>query len=412
MSGANRHTLGFIFIVALIDAAGLGIIVPVTPALIVELTGASLDVAAGYGSWLISLYAVTQFFCAPVLGNLSDRFGRRPVLLFSLLAFGLDYLVMGFAPTLGWLFLGRFVAGAAGATFTTANAAIADITPPEQRAQNFGLLGAGWGIGFAIGPVIGGFLSTLGPRAPFFAAAALALLNAAYGFWVMRETLPRENRRPFALRRANPVGALFQMRGFPAILPLFAVVVCYMIAHDANPSVWAYYTKLKFAWSEADIGKSLGAVGLCLAVVQGGLIRWIVPKLGEQRTVYLGFFLMGIGYFGFGAATAGWMIYASILPFALGGVAMPALRGILSRRVPANAQGALQGAITSIMGLTATVSPLIMAELLFGVFSAEDAPIYFPGAPYLAAALLMALGLVIFAAVMRTPAAHASPSTQ
>ncbi|MBW2237167.1 MAG: TCR/Tet family MFS transporter, partial [Deltaproteobacteria bacterium] len=396
---SDRRALIFIFITVLIDMIGFGIIIPVMPELIMELTGVGLSRAALYGGWLLFLYALMQFFFAPIIGNLSDRFGRRPVLLCSLVAFGFDYLLMGLAPTIVWLFAGRFVAGIAGATHSTANAYIADVSPPEERAQNFGLMGAAFGLGFILGPVLGGLLGEYGPRVPFFAAAVLALCNAVYGFLVLPETLPAEERRPFDLRRANPVGALAQMRRYPVIVGLFGAFVLYMVSHNANPTTWTYYTMLKFSWTEREVGYSMGFVGLGVALVQGGLIRAAIPRMGEMRAVYLGYALMSLAFVGFAFASAGWMMYAFIVPFSLGGLATPALRGIMSNTVPANAQGELQGALASVMSLTAIVAPLFMTQL-FAYFTSDAAPLYFPGAPFLTAGVLLLGSIAVFAGVM------------
>lgn len=396
---SNRRALTFIFITVLIDMIGFGIIIPVMPELIMELTGEGLSRAALYGGWLLFLYALMQFFFAPIIGNLSDRFGRRPVLLCSLVAFGFDYLLMGLAPTIVWLFVGRFVAGIAGATHSTANAYIADVSPPEERAQNFGLMGAAFGLGFILGPVLGGLLGEYGPRVPFFAASVLALCNAVYGFLILPETLPAEERRPFDLRRANPVGALAQMRRYPVIVGLFGAFVLYMVSHNANPTTWTYYTMLKFGWTEREVGYSMGFVGLGVALVQGFLIRAAIPRMGELRAVYLGYALMSLAFMGFAFASAGWMMYAFIVPFSLGGLATPALRGIMSNTVPANAQGELQGALSSVMSLTAIVAPVFMTQL-FGYFTSDAAPLYFPGAPFLAAGVLLLGSIAVFAGVM------------
>lgn len=384
--GGSKRALVFVLVAVLIDTIGFGIVAPVTPELIMELTGEGLSEAARYGGGLLFVYALMQFFFAPILGNLSDRFGRRPVLLLSLLALGFDYLLMALAPSLAWLFVGRTLAGAAGATFATANAYIADVTSEEERAQSFGLMGAAWGLGFILGPVIGGVLGELGPRVPFFAAAALSVANVAYGFFVLPETLPPEKRRPFSLRRATPLGALGQMTRYPGVLTLFGALVLYQLAHDALPSTWTYYTMLKFDWTERDVGFSMGVTGFAIALVQGLVIRAAIPRLGERGAVFVGMFLMATGYAGFAWAAQGWVMLAFIAPFALGGLAMPALRSILTARVPANAQGELQGAISSLMSLTAIVAPLFMTQL-FGYFTSPGAPVYFPGASFLAASL-------------------------
>jgi DHA1 family tetracycline resistance protein-like MFS transporter len=397
---ASRKALAFIFITVLLDMIGFGIVIPVLPELIRELTGEGLAAAAVYGGWLLFVYGAMQFLFAPIIGNLSDRFGRRPILLFSLSMFSLDYLLMGFAPTLAWLFIGRMLAGIAGATGATASAYVADVSPPEERAANFGLIGAAFGLGFIIGPVLGGLLGEYGPRVPFFGAALLAALNVLYGLLVLPETLPRHARRQFDLRRASPLGALLQMRRYPVVAGLFAALVFYQLAHDASPSTWSYYTMLKFDWSERDVGYSLGFVGVMFAVVQGGLIRYVIPWMGEERASYFGLSMMIVGFLGIAFSTESWMMYLFIVPFTLGGIATAAARGIMSNAVPANAQGELQGATTSLMSLTAIVAPLLMTQL-FGYFSSETAPIYFPGAPFLAAALLTVVSFLVFMRVMR-----------
>lgn len=407
---ANKRALLFIFITILLDVIGFGIIIPVLPELIMELTGEGLSRAAVYGGWLLMLYALMQFFCAPVLGNLSDRYGRRPVLLFSLMAFSADYLVMGLAPTLTWLFFGRIMAGIAGATFAPANAYIADVSPPEKRAQNFGLVGAAFGLGFIIGPSVGGLLGQLGPRVPFFAAAGLAMLNMVYGFFVLPETLTEDKRRPFSLKRANPAGTFLQVRRYPLVVGLLGVMFLYQIAHDANPSVWSYYTMEKLGWSERDVGYSLGFLGLMIAIVQGGLIRKVIPRMGEKRVVYAGLVMFALGFLGFALAANSLMIFAAIVPFALGSAAIPALKGIMSNRVPGNAQGELQGAITSLISFTAIVAPLMMTQL-FGYFTSADALIYFPGAPFLTAAMMTFMAVLVFMRVIRGASSPAEAGT-
>ena len=394
----SRMALLFIFATILIEMIGFGIIIPVMPDLIMHLTGEGLDDAARYGGWLLSLYGLMQFLCAPIIGNLSDSYGRRPVLLLSLFAFAVNYVLMGLAPTIGWLFVGRVLAGGTGATLSTANAYIADITPREKRAQNFGMIGAAIGLGFVLGPVVGGILGEYGPRVPFFAAAALACLNLLLGTLALPETLSSEKRRVFSIRRANPVGALLQVKRYPLVLSLLFVLLLYQIAHDANPSTWAFYTMEKFGWSVREVGYSLGFVGIMFAIVQGSLIRIIIPRLGYKRTVLLGFLLMATGFLGFAFATSGWMIYVFIIPFALGGVAPPALRGIISNQVPDNAQGELQGAMTSIVSFTAIVTPLFMTQL-FSYFASPSAPLYFPGAAFLAAAILLVASVLQFSRI-------------
>lgn len=398
-TGGGR-SLVFIAITVGVDALGFGIVIPVIPELIVGLTGEGLGTAARYGGWLLFCYALMQFAFAPVLGNLSDRFGRRPVLLCSLAGLGFDYLLMSLAPTLAWLFVGRVLAGACGATHATANAYVADATPPERRGQSFGLMGAAWSLGFILGPVVGGLLGGLGPRVPFVAAAALAFANVAYGLAVLPESLPAERRRPFELARANPVGALRQIRAHPFVASALVSIALYQIAHDANPSTWTYYTMLKFDWSEREVGYSLGAVGLLLMTMQAGGIRLALAWLGERRTIYLGLAAMAVAYAGFGLSAESWTMVAFMLPFAVGGMAMPALRGLLSREVPSNAQGELHGAITSIASLTAIGAPVFMTQL-FACFTEGPAALYFPGAPFLAASVLVAAGGLWFWRTLR-----------
>lgn len=394
MTKQKTPALGFIFVTLLIDVAGLGIIIPVVPRLIQELTGGSISDAAQYGGWLISSYAVMQFLCAPIMGGLSDRWGRRPVLLASLLGFGFDYLLVAFAPSVGWLFVGRTVAGVLGASFTTAGAYIADISTPENRAQNFGIIGAAFGLGFIVGPVIGGLLGGLGTRVPFLAAAGLSLLNCIYGYFILPESLKPENRRRFEWKRANPIGTLSKLFTYPVIAGLFISLAFVYISAHAVQSNWAYYTIEKFKWTEALIGISLGVVGIVSAIVQGGLIRIIIPKLGNERSVYVGLALYAAGLVLYAFAMQGWMMYAITILYCLGGIAGPALQGIMSGIVPPNAQGELQGGFTSLMSVTSIFGPLIMNSL-FAFFTDASAPVYFPGAAMLLGAILMVISSLL-----------------
>lgn len=390
MANNRKAALGFIFVTLLIDVTGLGIIIPVIPKLIEGLIHGNVSDASRYGGWLSFAYAIMQFIFAPVIGNLSDQYGRRPVLLLSLLGFGLDYLFQAFAPTIGWLFVGRIIAGIFGASFTTASAYIADISTPENRAQNFGMIGAAFGLGFIIGPVVGGLLGHYGPRVPFIAAAILSLVNAIYGYLVLPESLPKENRRKFDWKRANPMGSLLQLNKYPAVSGLiFSVVLVYIAAH-AVQSTWTFYNIEKFQWSERMIGYSLGFVGLMVAIVQGGLIRAIIPRLGNERSVYIGLLLYGAGYLLYGFATASWMMFAFTVVYSLGGIAGPALQGIISSAVPANEQGELQGALTSLMSATSIIGPPLMTNL-FSYFTSPKAPVHFSGAPFLMGAVLVLL---------------------
>ncbi|HQW84305.1 MAG TPA: TCR/Tet family MFS transporter, partial [Ferruginibacter sp.] len=360
MASNRNAAVGFIFITLLIDVVGFGIIIPVMPTLISQLKGVDISTASTYGSLLMFAYALVQFICAPIIGNLSDKFGRRPVLLFSLFCFGIDYLFLALAPTYGWLFVGRIIAGISGASMTTGAAYIADISTPENRAKNFGMIGAAFGLGFIIGPMIGGLLGGIGPRIPFYAAAILAFINWIYGYFVLPESLKLESRRPFEWKRANPIGALLHLRKYPAITGLaFAIFLVYVAAH-AIMSNWSYFTMYRFNWDEKMVGISLAVVGVLVAAVQGGLTRIINPKLGNEKTLYIGLLLYAVGMFLFGIANQSWMMFAFLIPYCLGGIAQPALQSIMAGHVPANVQGELQGTITSLMSFAAIIGPLLM----------------------------------------------------
>ncbi|MEP3279567.1 MAG: TCR/Tet family MFS transporter [Stappiaceae bacterium] len=390
---SSRLAISFILITVVLDSIGIGLIIPVMPQLIEELTGDPINIAAEWGGLLTFIYALMQFVFGPTVGNLSDRFGRRPILLVSLLFLSFDYLIMALAPTILLLLVGRTLAGIAGANFSTANAYIADVSPPEKRSQNFGLIGAAFGMGFIIGPVIGGFLGEYGARAPFYAAALLALVNAAYGWLVLPESLPKEDRRAFDWRRANPFGALKQLRKVPVVAGIMMAAFLFDIAHFVYPAVWSYYTVEMFNWSSAQIGLSLAAVGVGFAVVQGWLIRIIVPKFGESKTLIFALLMNVISLVWISFSTEGWMIFAIIPLTSLGALAGPAFSGIMSQQLPQDEQGELQGLISSKAGLATIISPLMMTQL-FGHFAGDGAPIYFPGAPFFAAALLVTLSFL------------------
>ncbi|SHK69221.1 TCR/Tet family MFS transporter [Hymenobacter psychrotolerans] len=394
MSAARKPALAFIFITLLLDVIGFGIIIPVLPKLITHLTGEPLSAAARYGGWMGFAFAGMQFLFSPVLGNLSDKYGRRPVLLVALFGFGLDYLFLAFAPSIGWLFVGRMIAGITGASFTTAGAYIADISTPENRAKNFGLIGAAFGLGFIIGPVLGGKLVGFGAQVPFLVAAGLTFLNWLYGFFVLPESLAPENRRPFSWSRANPIGSLLLLRRYPVILGMVGSLVLVYIAAHATQSTWSYYTMYKFHWSESRVGDSLGVVGLLTALVQGVLIRYLNPKLGAARSVFVGLGFYAIGFLLFSVAPTGWMMFAFLIPYCLGGIAGPALQGIMSGQVPPTEQGELQGALTSLVSLTSIVGPPLMTNL-FSYFTSPAAPVHFLGAPFLTGAVLTVGSLLL-----------------
>jgi DHA1 family tetracycline resistance protein-like MFS transporter len=390
----NRSAaLVFIFITVLIDVIGLGIIIPVIPKLIEELIGSNTSDAARYGGWLVVAYAGMQFIFAPILGGISDKAGRRPVLLISLFGLGIDYIIHAIAPTIGILFAGRLLAGIAGASFTTANAYIADISTPEKRSQNFGLVGAAFGLGFIIGPVIGGLLSEFGLRVPFLVAAGLSFLNVLYGYFVLPESLSVNNRRTFSWKRANPVGSLKHLQKYPVISGLIITFVLLHLAAHAVQSTWTYYTMYKFDWDIKLVGLSLGFVGLLIILVQGGLIRIVIPRFGQKNAAYIGMSLWWLGLVLFAFAYKSWMMYAFLIPYALGGIAGPAIQGILSNQVPISEQGELQGALTSLMSIAAIIGPLIMTQLFYR-FTNSDSNLIFPGAPFIAGAVFVALGIL------------------
>jgi len=394
MTVKRSAALSFIFVTILIDVIGFGIIIPVMPKLIEHLTGGGLSEASQYGGWLLFAFAVTQFFCSPIVGGLSDRYGRRPVLLLALLGFGIDYLFLAFAPTIAWLFVGRVIAGATGASMTTATAYIADVSEPEKRAQNFGLVGAAFGLGFIIGPVIGGLFSHWGPRAPFLAAAALTFINVLYGYFILPESLLPENRRAFDWKRANPLGSLMHLWRYPVVTGLIASLVLIYIAAHSVQSTWSYFTMLKFNWNETWVGYSLGFVGLLVALVQGLLIRITIPKLGQKWSIYTGLLFYTFGLILFAFADKGWMMFVFLVPYCMGGICGPALQGVISSQVPPTEQGELQGALTSLISVTSIIGPPVMTNL-FAWFTKPGAPVHFPGAPFLAGAVLTLISILL-----------------
>lgn len=394
MRSDKPAALGFIFVTILIDVIGFGIIIPVMPKLIMQLINGDLSDASRYGGWMLFAYSAMQFLFAPLLGNLSDKYGRRPILLFSLLGFGIDYLFLAFAPSIFWLFVGRIIAGITGASFTTATAYIADISAPEKRAQNFGIIGAAFGMGFIIGPLIGGLLGGLGPRVPFLVAAGLTLINWLYGYFVLPESLAKENRRAFDWKRANPLGSLLQMSKYKEITGLVVSFILIYLAAHAVQSTWSFYNMKKFQWTEAQVGISLAVVGVCVGLVQGVLIRKTMVKLGQQKSVYVGFVFYAVGMVLFGIAAQGWMMYAFTLIYCLGGIAGPALQGIISNHVPANEQGELQGGLTSLISVTSIIGPPIMTGL-FSYFTSANAPFQFPGAPFILGSVFMVISALV-----------------
>ncbi|GGB24347.1 TCR/Tet family MFS transporter [Puia dinghuensis] len=391
----KKAAIGFIFVTLLIDVMGWGLIIPVMADLISKLKGIPPNEASPYGSYLLAAFAVTQFLFAPVIGNLSDRFGRRPILLFSLLGFGIDYIILALAPAYGWLFIGRVIAGITGASFTTASAYIADVsTDPSERAKNFGMIGAAFGLGFVLGPALGGVLATWGIRAPFWGAAILCLLNCLYGYFILPESLSKENRRPFDWKRANPFGSLKFLSSHPEIGGLAISFFLIYLAAQSVQGNWNFFTSYRFGWGPKMIGISLTVVGVLVGGVQAGLTRVVNPKIGNEKSIYIGLSLYTVGLVLFGFASQSWMMFAFLVPYCLGGLAGPALQSVISGHVPPNQQGELQGALTSLMSLTTVIGPLIMSNI-FAYFTSSKAPFYFPGMHFLLGALFMLMATII-----------------
>ena len=398
---SSRAALTFVLLSVFIDSLGFGIIIPSLPSVIMQLTGEPLATAADWGGYLMAVYALLQFFMAPVFGNLSDRFGRRPMLLGSLFAFGVDFLVTGLATSMLWLFVGRAFAGVFGASFSAAGAYIGDISDDTNRAKNFGFIGAAWGCGFTLGPVIGGFVAEhIDPRAPFFVAAGLAFANVAFGLFALPESLPVERRRAFEWKRANPFGAFKSLTHLPMVAGLLFAMFLYQIAHDSLPAVWMFYTQEKFGWNPAQMGLSLTFVGIMTVIVMGGLTGVVVPRLGERRSILLGFGLMTVGFLGYAFASQGWMVYPALAIGSLGGIANPAVQSVMSRQAGPSAQGELQGANASIASVAAILSPVFMTQT-FSYFSTSDAPVLFPGAPYLISGVLVFCCVLICARAVK-----------
>jgi len=362
--------------------------------LVSSLKGVPINEASSYGAILLFGYAFSQFLFAPVLGNLSDQFGRRPVLLLSLFGFSVNYLLLAWAPSFFWLIIGRIVAGVAGSSVSTAGAYIADVSTEETRAKNYGMVGAAFGLGFIIGPAVGGLVASLGVRAPFYAAAALCLLNGLYGYFILPESLSPENRRKFNWRRANPFGALKIFLSHPTVARLAIVYFLIYLGAQAVQSTWSYFTMYRFGWNEKLVGISLAVVGLLVAIVQSVLVRVINPKIGNEKSIYVGLSFYTVGLFSFAFASMGWMMFVFLIPYCLGGLAGPSLQSKLASLLPANVQGELQGALTSLMSLTAILGPLIMNNL-FAYFTRPDSTIHFPGIAFFLGSIAMFSSLII-----------------
>ncbi|MEM7778807.1 MAG: TCR/Tet family MFS transporter [Pseudomonadota bacterium] len=390
---ATRSTLFFVALIVFIDMVGIGLIIPVLPSLLEEVTGQGPDQTAEIGGYLLFAYALMQFTFAPIIGGLSDRFGRRPVLLVTLFMLGIDYAIMAWAPTLFWLFVGRVLSGIMGASWAAANSCIADVASKEERGKFFGIMGAAGAGGFVIGPALGGLLGSVDVRLPFIAAAVLAIAGAAVGYFLLKETLPKERRRPFTMARANPLGTLLQMTRHPVVLGFLAVIFFSQLAAQSHITIWAYHTELVFGWSELEIGLSVALFGTMLVIVQGGLTGKVIARIGPQRTILLGFFLSFPANFVFAFAPTGSYMIIGILIGCISGLCFPAMQQIMSSTIAEDAQGELQGAIASTISITSIFGPLVMTST-FGTFADDQGP-FFPGAPYLVAASLSAIAIGI-----------------
>lgn len=393
--------MAFILVTVFIDVLGIGIIIPILPELVKEFVGGTTAEAGRWYGVIAATYALTQFFFAPLLGALSDRFGRRPIILVSLFGLGIDYVILGFAPSIGWLFLGRIIAGVMGASFTTANAYIADVSGPDDRARNFGLIGVAFGLGFIFGPALGGVLGEIHLRLPFFGAAALALINWLYGFFVLPESLPPEKRGKFSWSKANPVGSLVVLRTYPLVAGLAVSFIFIGLAQRGLEVVWVLYTGHRFGWDESTNGLSLALVGFMAVLVQGGLVRPVVKRFGERRAILFGLTVATFAFLGYGLAYEGWMMFVVIVVGSLGGLAGPSIQGLIAGTVNPDDQGKIQGAITSLMSLTAIFSPLIFAAGLFSYFTSPVAPVNLPGAPFLLGSAMWATAFVILLRLFR-----------
>ncbi len=397
----SKNAMLFIFITIVIDATGLGIILPTLPDLIAETSNVELGESKMYAGYIAMVYAAMQFIFAPIIGGLSDRYGRRPVLLMSLFGLAIDYVIMFYAPSLFWLVIGRCISGMFGASYSTATAYIADISTKETRTKNFGMVGAAFGVGFIIGPAIGGILGDVGIRVPFLFAAGLSFVNFIYGIFVLKETLAPENRRAFSLKRSNPIGSFIQILKYKELANMFIVIFMYYIAGTAIQNTWVYLTQEKFLWTKLEIGISLALVGVFVAVVQGGLTGIFAKKWGDVKTAYIGLIIFFLAVLGIGFANQGWMLYAMMLPYAFTGLAGPTIQSIMSKNTSSSEQGELQGSITSIISLAEIIGPVLMMALMSWttVGIPESERVY--GSPYFAAAVFVILGFFFFHRAVR-----------
>ncbi len=394
-SPASKHAITFVFITVFLDMVGFGLIMPVLPALIEDVAHITIAEAALIGGWMFFAFSATQFLFGPTMGNLSDAFGRRPLLLLAVFGLLIDYVIMALAPSLFWLFVGRAFAGLCGASYVIANAYIADVTAPEERAKAFGLMGAAFGLGFVIGPAIGGILGEYGPRVPFYAAAAISGLNLVYGFFVLPETLGADKRRAFDWRRANPFGTLKVFRQYQGVLPLCGIVAIYFFASSVYPAIWPFWGIAKFGWTESLVGVSLAVFGIITALFQGVLAGPAVKRFGEHNVALIGLVSATIAAIGYGFAPGLAVVIFFLLVHGPEGFVHPMLMAIMSKDVPEDAQGELQGGISSIMNLTMLLGTVFFSQV-FGYFMSPAAPIVSPDIAYFTAAALLALTLGLF----------------
>lgn len=393
----GKNAFFFVIVAVVLNMLAFGMIMPIMPALMFDLTGLPAEESVAINGWLSATFAVANFMAMPVLGGLSDRYGRRPVLLVSIAMLGVDMLIMALAPTLAILFVGRFLGGLFSATYSVANAYIADVTEPDERGRAFGMMGAAFGIGFIMGPVFGGLLGDIHTRLPFLVAAGICGINFLYGFFVLPESLPKESRRKFELSRANPFGTLVHFSKLPKVMWFLVVIFLYQIAHTVFPATWNFHGEIRYGWGELEIGLSMAAWGFVAAIGQGFLTGPIIKKLGPMGAVMFGLMINIIVMVGFAFSTEGWMTYA--VTFALGmfaGIVSPAINTITSTLTPRNAQGELQGAQASIMAFTLIFSPVLLTQTLKHFSTPETAPILFPGAAFMLAGIIIALAIIPF----------------
>lgn len=396
----SRHAVSFVLLAVLLDMVGFGLIIPVLPALIEDVGHVGIADATVIGGWMFLAYSATSFLFSPLMGNLSDRFGRRPLLLLAILGLGLDYVLQAFAPTLAWLFLGRIIAGFCGASWVIANAFLADITPPEDRARVFGIMGAAFGVGFVVGPAIGGLLGTFGPRVPFFVAAAISGLNLIYGYFVLPETLAPEKRRAFEWRRANPFGVFAVFRRYQGIIPMLSVIFAFFFASSVYQAIWPFWGIAKFGWSEAMVGLTLAAFGVVMAAFQGLLTGPAEKTLGEYRVVIVGLIASTIAAAGYGMAGGLTAVLVLIVVHGPEGFVHPMMSAMMSKAVPEDAQGELQGGIAAMMSISMLFGTLFFSQI-FGYFLGPDAPFHSADVAYFVAAGVLALTLVMFILLVR-----------